>query len=234
MCINIFSPASCSSVPWISAECKVPADAVLLSLPFPANFILPSSTTLCSTSSIISSPLTFKFPSMVKSFPVVTFPFLSIVNAFIEVVPLFVANIILSSTSAFTDPSPSATTPSVTELKDTLRSFPTIKEFFVFFTVLEVPITKVFSLLSYFVFAPTNMHSVFAFEKLLGSVFPIIILSLGLLSLIEPLLDPVITLIAGFPIVPPDISIAEPWASNVFLRIPLTFWNPPIIKCLSV
>ena len=178
-------------------------------------------------------PITFRF-----SF-IVTFPELSIVNAFLaELTGSFVKNTILSlaSKSTLASPSPNATTPSVSESKEAVIFFPTIIEFFVFLTVLLVPITKVFSLFSYFAFSPTNIHSAFFVAKSPGGVFPIIILSLGSLLLIEPLFIPVIALIIGFPVVPPEISIAEPKESKVISTVLLVTLplSPPIIMCLSV
>ena len=113
---------------------------MLLSLPFPANFILPSSTTLCFTSSIISSPWTFKFPWTV------TFPSLSTVKAFTAApVPSFVANTIRSFpfTLRLASPTPRATSPSITSAPvvsfPTIKLFPTTNEFVKLLTLLLVP-----------------------------------------------------------------------------------------------
>ena len=86
---------------------------------------------------------------------------------------------------------------------------------------------------------PTNIHSTFPLLNLLVPVLPIIILSLGLESIIDALLTPVTTLIAALFFTFPEISIADEWASNIWLAevVPPTVSvpiNPPTMICLSV
>ena len=231
------------TVPVFSFNSKPPLSprpVKLVAVPLPSTFN-------SSVGSWILSSVTSKWtwsPSTSRFFAILTFPSLSTANAFTAALfPCFVANTIRSfpSTLRLASPTPRATSPSITSAPvvsfPAIKLFPTTNEFVKLLTLLFVPWTIVlltFSISSWF---PNIIDSLLLPVISPTLVFPIIILSWqSELVTNEPLLLPVKTLIIGFLIIPPEISIAAVKVSNFgFVFVPVTIpFIPPIIKWRSI